>query len=521
MSAEEVKKVMAVQWEEKEPYCMPHGYQYKLENVDNYLKEMDELLLEAGMEGLGYQSQAENIQKTALGMGLLNAYISTLMSEIDAQIDQPLYRGFQNEATEQLSRIRMEDYSTENTLGLKRHYKIHDAYGQIMEYDAQAVSLTMKDFLGLTSLNDNAGHGDLIGMPKEFSDFTNLFAVEYDKIKDNLKDETGKEVTLEEYLTYLNTKGEFDNKMDKPLQELISAILDVTIIKPLIEMCTGYDMITGEDLTDFERGLKGVFAVVDVVTLFIGIKASGVAKLFSREALETGGRIIATDLISNGTAYAVGKMGEELGLPLPITLMLSLGAGVTVSLTAGKYVFKDSAGNVVLEAGADEVDEIRTQIKRQAQNGSDALEGGSGHRYSVDSAMFPDDEAAGVLRNGEYVKNPTAHNINDYISEGSNYLGSKNMNGQYMYVVDMDGNIIIGTRGGQRMPHPTLVGGRNPQVQAAGMIEIRGGKIYSINNASGHFKPSIESLEVAEDVFSNLPQNIFSKDFQGYLPYGE
>ena len=68
MSAEEVKKVMAVQWEEKEPYCMPHGYQYKLENVDNYLKEMDELLLEAGMEGLGYQSQAENIQKTALGM---------------------------------------------------------------------------------------------------------------------------------------------------------------------------------------------------------------------------------------------------------------------------------------------------------------------------------------------------------------------------------------------------------------------------------------------------------------------
>ncbi len=364
MSAEEVKKVMAVQWEEKEPYCMPHGYQYKLENVDNYLKEMDELLLEAGMEGLGYQSQAENIQKTALGMGLLNAYISTLMSEIDAQIDQPLYRGFQNEATEQLSRIRMEDYSTENTLGLKRHYKIHDAYGQIMEYDAQAVSLTMKDFLGLTSLNDNAGHGDLIGMPKEFSDFTNLFAVEYDKIKDNLKDETGKEVTLEEYLTYLNTKGEFDNKMDKPLQELISAILDVTIIKPLIEMCTGYDMITGEDLTDFERGLKGVFAVVDVVTLFIGIKASGVAKLFSREALETGGRIIATDLISNGTAYAVGKMGEELGLPLPITLMLSVGAGVTVSLTAGKYVFKDSAGNVVLEAGADEVDGIRTQIKQ-------------------------------------------------------------------------------------------------------------------------------------------------------------
>ena len=67
---------------------------------------------------------------------------------------------------------------------------------------------------------------------------------------------------------------------------------------------------------------------------------------------------------------------EELGLPLPITLMLSLGAGVTVSLTAGKYVFKDSAGNVVLEAGADEVDGIRTQIKQGVETGSDVLEGG-------------------------------------------------------------------------------------------------------------------------------------------------
>ena len=69
-------------------------------------------------------------------------------------------------------------------------------------------------------------------------------------------------------------------------------------------------------------------------------------------------------------------MGEELGLPLPVTLMLSLGAGVTVSLTAGKYVFKDSAGNVLLEAGADEVDGTRTQIKQGVEAGSDALKGG-------------------------------------------------------------------------------------------------------------------------------------------------
>lgn len=104
------------------------------------------------------------------------------------------------------------------------------------------------------------------------------------------------------YLNTLHTYGEFDNKMDKPVLEFISVLLDVTIIKPLIEMCTGYDLITGEDLSDFERGMKGIFAVVDIVTLMVGIKASGVAKIFSKEAV---------DLLSNGAAYGVGKAGED------------------------------------------------------------------------------------------------------------------------------------------------------------------------------------------------------------------
>ena len=90
------------------------------------------------------------------------------------------------------------------------------------------------------------------------------------------------------------------------------------------------------------------------------------------------------------------------------------------------------------------------------------------------------------------------------------------MNGKYMYVVDFDGNIIIGTRAKNpitgetlRMPHPTLVGGVNPEVQAAGMVEIRGGKIFAVDNVSGHFKPSSECLKAAEDAFGNLPSKVF------------
>ena len=124
-----------------------------------------------------------------------------------------------------------------------------------------------------------------------------------------------------------------------------------------------------------------------------------------------------------------------------------------------------------------------------------------------------------VLIDGVYIKNPTAQKMSNLIKPGSNYVGNSKMNGQFMYVVDVDGNIIIGSRAGQHMPHPTLIGGSNPTVQGAGIIEIRGGKIYSVDNASGHFKPSIDSLINVESAFEQLPSNVFHKDFKGYLPY--
>ena len=94
------------------------------------------------------------------------------------------------------------------------------------------------------------------------------------------------------------------------------------------------------------------------------------------------------------------------------------------------------------------------------------------------------------------------------------------MNGQYMYVVNEEGSIIVGSRGGERMPHPTLIGGENPQVLGAGIVDIRGGRIYSVDNASGHFKPGAGSLEAAQAAFGKLPPAVFHRNFQGYLPYG-
>jgi len=92
----------------------------------------------------------------------------------------------------------------------------------------------------------------------------------------------------------------------------------------------------------------------------------------------------------------------------------------------------------------------------------------------------------------------------------------KNFGGKYMYVVDEQGMIRIGTRAQQHMPHPTLTGGLDPTVRAAGEVDIRAGQIYSINNLSGHFRPSPDSLGTIYNAFSRLPDNAFKADFRGF-----
>jgi len=134
--------------------------------------------------------------------------------------------------------------------------------------------------------------------------------------------------------------------------------------------------------------------------------------------------------------------------------------------------------------------------------------------YHVVQSMLELDIENGIIRNGKYIKNPTAQNINDMIN--GNYLGNKSTNIDMPYVIDLDGNIILGRRNGngkdgKPTPHPTLIGGKDPQVQMAGIIHIHGGKISSYDNKSGHYRPSTKSMTVADELFGKLPAKLFRK----------
>ena len=144
-------------------------------------------------------------------------------------------------------------------------------------------------------------------------------------------------------------QGEFTHDSSNPFLNFVSSVLDITIIKPVIESCIGEDLITGEDLTDMERGLKVVFAVVDLVTLGGAIAATKFSEMGLKEGLKAFGKTALIDFAGNTAACGVGALGETFDWPVPVTMMLSLAAGITVSISGNKLLFKNADG---IEIGA-------------------------------------------------------------------------------------------------------------------------------------------------------------------------
>lgn len=142
--------------------------------------------------------------------------------------------------------------------------------------------------------------------------------------------------------------------------------------------------------------------------------------------------------------------------------------------------------------------------------------------YHVVKSEFTKDKADHDIYSPKtgYFKNPTAKNISESIKNNSVYIADNKANGQITYVLDKNNNLIIGKRynpnnPNKRSPHPTLIGGKDPQVKCAGMITFKNGKIMSYNNSSGHYKPNSKSLNNVEKILNSLYKKdpgLFHKD---------
>ena len=261
----------------------------------------------------------------------------------------------------------MEDFEVDITLGLTENNYITGGMGYAgTMVEQEKAKLTFADFIG-TSDGKADGNGFHMAYTNgSVEDFASIFAAQYEAMKASGALGEDNNLTQQEFLEQFYRQGEFTHDSSNPFLNFVSSVLDITIIKPVIEACTGEDLITGEDLTDIERGLKVVFAVVDLVTLGGAIAATKFSEMGLKEGLKAFGKTALIDFAGNTAACGVGALGETFDWPVPITMMLSLAAGITVSISGNKLLFKNADG---IEIGSKTLSDDDLKIVEQTIEG--------------------------------------------------------------------------------------------------------------------------------------------------------
>ena len=341
---EEIKKAY-MDWSEKGVSYLNCMYVYDtMMDVDEALQTCDTILDEIDL-GIDYTSREKDIDRLLEGHGTLHRYIDVLNCYVDDKLDQPLKKDFKKNATETISRIHLEDFEVDNTLGLTENNYITGGMGYAgTMVEQEKAKLTFADFIG-TSDGKADGNGFHMAYTNgSVEDFASIFAAQYEAMKASGALGEDNNLTQQEFLEQFYRQGEFTHDSSNPFLNFVSSVLDITIIKPVIESCIGEDLITGEDLTDMERGLKVVFAMVDLVTLGGAIAATKFSEMGLKEGLKAFGKTALIDFAGNTAACGVGALGETFDWPVPVTMMLSLAAGITVSISGNKLLFKNADG---------------------------------------------------------------------------------------------------------------------------------------------------------------------------------
>ena len=366
---EEIKKAY-MDWSEKGVSYLNCMYVYDtMMDVDEALKTCDTILDEIDL-GIDYTSRKKDIDRLLEGHGTLHRYIDVLNCYVDDKLDQPLKKDFNINASERIRRIHLEVFEVDYTLGLTDINYITGGMGYAgTMVEQEKAKLAFADFIG-TSDGKADGNGFHMAYTNgSVEDFASIFAAQYEAMKASGALGEDNNLTQQEFLEQFYRQGEFTHDSSNPFLNFVSSVLDITIIKPVIESCIGEDLITGEDLTDMERGLKVVFAMVDLVTLGGAIAATKFSEMGLKEGLKAFGKTALIDFAGNTAACGVGALGETFDWPVPITMMLSLAAGITVSISGNKLLFKNADG---VEIGAKTLSEREWESFRDLMSPEEA-----------------------------------------------------------------------------------------------------------------------------------------------------
>ncbi|WP_405373729.1 pre-toxin TG domain-containing protein [Pseudobutyrivibrio sp.] len=281
--------------------------------MNEYLADIDNLLADADLQTIDHHNFTDEIEYSNNFLIALLDYAKDISSFVLLLLDNPFKDNLMDNAVDKINDVDINSYSTANTLDIKRL-----DYCDSGTYYTSIGSVTFQDFI--------VGNAAYV-VPDEFKGFTTQFSNYYENVKTNLNG-----LSEEEFLYGLLNK----DTPEMELKKFVSAVLDITIIKPLIETFTGEDLITGQELSDMERGIKFAGAVVGIITL----GTSGILKVPLEQAAQQLGRTLLIDAAATSASYATGIICEKLDLPVPLTVVLCIAVGTAVSITLNSIEYR-------------------------------------------------------------------------------------------------------------------------------------------------------------------------------------
>ena len=318
--------------------------QSTLEGIEEKFEKCNDKLAGVSVGPCSYQFQADKIERMTQDLQLLQSYASSAPDYVWETLDNPLYMDFKNNATESLSQIILDDFYTDNTIGMEEHFTVSQK-GAVYSQKRVKETLTFSDFFGLPAVEHEDSMVTLENV-ETVNEFASLFRKDYDKMK-----EADIETCIRNYLT----SGEFNHEAYHPARDFLSGLLDITIVKPVIEFFTGTDLITGERLTEAQKYQKMAGAIVDMFTFGQGLVAMKGAGLVGKELCKAFGKTMLVEVASSASAYTVGYGVEAMGLPPQIAWMLGAATGCIVSTAGMNLVFRNPQTGVVRECSLEEI----------------------------------------------------------------------------------------------------------------------------------------------------------------------
>ena len=318
--------------------------QSTLEGIEEKFEKCNDKLASVSVGPCSYQFQADKIEKMTQDLQILQRYAGSAPDYVWDTLDNPLYVDFKNNATESLSQIILDDFYTDNTIGMEEHFAVSQK-GAVYSQKRVKETLTFSDFLGLPAVEHEDSMVTLENV-ETVNEFASLFRKDYDKMK-----EADIETCIRNYLT----SGEFNHEAYHPALDFLSGLLDITIVKPVIEFFTGTDLITGERLTEAQKYQKMAGAIVDMFTFGQGLVAMKGAGLVGKELCKAFGKTMLVEVASSASAYTVGCGVEAMGLPPQIAWMLGAATGCIVSTAGMNLVFRNPKTGVVRECSLEEI----------------------------------------------------------------------------------------------------------------------------------------------------------------------